>query len=438
MPKLNNRLPKYRLHRRSGQAIVTIGGKDHYLGLHGADDSKAQYDRLIAQWLSDGRRTCEPVQPQVDLSINRLILAFWEHAQTYYRKPDGTLTSEVDNFRQVLRLLRRSHGTSSAASFGPLALKAVRTQMIALGWCRKSINKQISRIKLTFRWAVENELVPPSIHHALLAVRGLSRGRTNARESLPVRPVPDEQIAAIEPFVSRQVWALIQLQLLTGARAGELVRLRGVDLRTGDNIWMVEPDDHKTAHLGQSKRIYVGPQAQAIIQEFLKDRPLAACLFSPAEAEEERRAKIRALRKTPDGYGNRPGTNRRENPRRKPDQYYTVNSYRHAIERACDEAFPPPAHLARLRIKSAHGSRWDRGSEWKARLGTALLAELKAWRVAHRWHPHQLRHNAATHLRKEFGIEVARIILGHRSASVTEIYAELDDAKAKKVMRRIG
>jgi integrase len=32
-----------------------------------------------------------------------------------------------------------------------------------------------------------------------------------------------------------------------------------------------------------------------------------------------------------------------------------------------------------------------------------------------------IRHNAATHLRKEFGIEVARIILGHRSASVTEI-----------------
>jgi integrase len=60
------------------------------------------------------------------------------------------------------------------------------------------------------------------------------------------------------------------------------------------------------------------------------------------------------------------------------------------------------------------------------------------WRRLHRWHPHQLRHNAATHLRKEFGIEVARIILGHRSASMTEIYAELDDEKAKRVIQRIG
>jgi hypothetical protein len=34
-------------------------------------------------------------------------------------------------------------------------------------------------------------------------------------------------------------------------------------------------------------------------------------------------------------------------------------------------------------------------------------------------------------------IEVAWIIRGHRSDSVTKIYAELDDEKAKEVMQRI-
>jgi integrase len=49
-----------------------------------------------------------------------------------------------------------------------------------------------------------------------------------------------------------------------------------------------------------------------------------------------------------------------------------------------------------------------------------------------------LRHTAATNLRKEFGIEVARVILGHASPAVTEIYAEADREKAIGAMRRIG
>ena len=52
--------------------------------------------------------------------------------------------------------------------------------------------------------------------------------------------------------------------------------------------------------------------------------------------------------------------------------------------------------------------------------------------------PHQLRHNAATELRKEFGIEAARIILGHRSAAITEVYAERDEQEAIEAMAQVG
>ncbi len=54
------------------------------------------------------------------------------------------------------------------------------------------------------------------------------------------------------------------------------------------------------------------------------------------------------------------------------------------------------------------------------------------------WHPHQLRHNAATALRREHGIETARIILGHRSPAITEVYAEVDHARAISVMAEVG
>jgi integrase len=50
---------------------------------------------------------------------------------------------------------------------------------------------------------------------------------------------------------------------------------------------------------------------------------------------------------------------------------------------------------------------------------------------------YQLRHNAATEIRRQFGIEAARIILGHRSPLVTEIYAEADKTRAMEVIQRI-
>ena len=56
MPKLNGRVPRYRRHKRSGQAIVTLNGRDHYLGPHGSQTSVSEYDRLVAEWLASGRR----------------------------------------------------------------------------------------------------------------------------------------------------------------------------------------------------------------------------------------------------------------------------------------------------------------------------------------------------------------------------------------------
>jgi hypothetical protein len=54
MPRLIRTLPKYRKHKASGQAVVTICGRDHYLGPHGTKASKVEYDRLIVEFLSSG------------------------------------------------------------------------------------------------------------------------------------------------------------------------------------------------------------------------------------------------------------------------------------------------------------------------------------------------------------------------------------------------
>jgi integrase len=137
---------------------------------------------------------------------------------------------EPTNIRLAVRPILRLYGHSQAGDFGPLALKAVRQAMIEAGICRLEVNRRIGRIGRAFKWAVENELVPPSVHHGLKAVAWLRRGRSEARESFPVRPVPEAFVDAIRGHVARQVWAMIELQRLTGMRPGEVCRMRTCDL----------------------------------------------------------------------------------------------------------------------------------------------------------------------------------------------------------------
>jgi len=120
MPARN---PSYRLHKPSRQAVVTLAGNDHYLGPHGSPESRQAYERLVAEWLASRQRPPEPVAGLPDLTINELLLAYWDHARSYYVK-DGKPTSEPDTIRQALRPVRELYGDTQARDFGPLALKA--------------------------------------------------------------------------------------------------------------------------------------------------------------------------------------------------------------------------------------------------------------------------------------------------------------------------
>lgn len=88
MPYSKNHLPKYRKHRASGQAVVTLNGKDFYLGPHGTKASKLEYDRLIGEWLQNGR---SPVLSSTDeLTVIELCALYWQFAREDYTK-DGQM-----------------------------------------------------------------------------------------------------------------------------------------------------------------------------------------------------------------------------------------------------------------------------------------------------------------------------------------------------------
>jgi integrase len=308
MPKLNGRPPKYRHHKSTKRGYVEFQGRPIYLGRFNTPASWERYHRIIHEWLASGRI----VQPEQivglasathGVQVRGLILAFWRHAKIYYRKPDGTPTSELNTQKQALRVLRRLYGRTPAADFGPKRLKAVREAMIAKGWSRPHINKQISRIKSMFRWAVENELVPAGAHQALLAVKHLRKGRCgDVLEPKPVEPVGDEHVACVLPYLPAAVAAMVRFQLVTGMRPQEVVNIRGCEIDRSNQVWLYRPAHHKTAHHGKSRDIYLGAQAQEILRPYLKLDPTAH-LFSPAESERGRNNSRHGARETPANQG---------------------------------------------------------------------------------------------------------------------------------------
>ena len=247
---------------------------------------------------------------QSDLTIAELILAFWCHVQSYYTK-DGKPTSEVDTIRQALRPVRELYGHTAASNFGPLALKACQDAMIAKGWARTYINRQLNRVRRMFAWAVSREFLPATVHQALVTVPGLRKGRSAAKEKPPVTPVLDDMVDKTLEHLLPTVAAMVRVQRLSGMRPQEVVGLRAVDIDMADPAcWTYRPNRHKTEHHGLERVIFLGPRAQAILRPLLP-LDVSGYLFSPKQSVIERNSERRAKRKMP-AMGIPPGTPSRE------------------------------------------------------------------------------------------------------------------------------
>ena len=93
MPAKRIKAPSYRRHKASGQAVVTLDGKDFYLGPHGTKASHTEYDRVVAEWLANGRQLPRSGGGPTDVTINELVAAYWQFARGYYVK-NGRPTDE--------------------------------------------------------------------------------------------------------------------------------------------------------------------------------------------------------------------------------------------------------------------------------------------------------------------------------------------------------
>lgn len=368
---------------------MKVNGRQVYLGIWGSEDSHRAYQQVLTDWRAGKPGPVSLREPEAP-TVAMVADAFTAAAESGQR-PTGP--SELKNFRPVTKILKEEFGPRQAATFDADCLDTLRQAMRAKGWCARYASRQCIRVRTVWRWAERKKMVPRGAWEHLRTLQ-LGGGRTDDE----VAPVPEGDLAATLETLRRIPRAMVEMQLHTGARPGEIMGLtpamvhragkfelrRGVPIVLG-KIWIADlAFKHKTGWRGTRKILFLGPRAQAVLKPFL-DRPADKPCFSPQEAAAE--------------FLESMGRRKRRSRRRAPGLQYSRWSYAGSIERACKRAKVTP------------------------------------------WAPNQLRHNAATRLVEEFGEagwEIARVVLGHRHVSTTRIYAADSIKRATEAMERAG
>lgn len=383
--------PVLRRHKPSGRAYAIIDGKRRYFGKWTVDGPEPAAVEAYARTIAERAVHGDAPADSSDMTVAEIAASFMTWAEAYYS------AGERDRVRLVLCDLASLYGSIPASDFGPKALIALREVWVRRGYTRPTCNAYSGMIRRVFKWAGERELVSGSILHNLQCVSGPRKGRTAAPEREPVRPVAMAHVKATLDELGDVVADMVRVQLLSGCRPAEVCELRRCDFDTSGDVWTATIPRHKGAWRGNLRSIYFGPEAIRVLRSYLVRVEAEGYLFDPRHAIAVEAAKAPTHRR-PDAPPNLRQTDRTVRPK------YDTNSYRRAISRAVD----------RVNAQRPAGERIPR------------------------WSPNQLRHARATELRKTFGIEAARLILGHSEVETTQIYAEADHEKALDIMRRIG
>jgi integrase len=454
-PKGTTKQPSYRLHRASGRAVTTIDGKDHYLGAYESAASRSAYDRLMAEWYARGRQG--PSAAGETCTIAQLAAGYLEAHKAAWK---GGKCGYTHN---AMGWLVKHYGPTKATEFSSFQLKAIRKLMCAakskgkgrqnLPISRNYINGMICRIQSIFSWGCEMLMVPSSVSANLNAVEPLPRGHAEAVDHPWVMPVDQCHIDAVIEVASPVIRAMILLQLYSGARPGELRIMRTADIDTTGATWRYQPAQHKTQRYGKTRTVFFGPRSQDILRPFLRAE-LNRAIFSPRDAVSCGsllvKRKVPTYRKVTyrntacvmiDGKTHYLGRYGSEESRQKYSEL--INAMRNRPADQITRFSRRPAAAVKEIFSAA------------SYLGAVVLCCDKADRLAHarrpevpadvriipRWHPYQLRHNAATCIAEEFGEDVARAVCGHSSVRTTHIYIDkqrLDEKKASSAMASMG
>lgn len=404
------------LSTKDGYAFAKFNGRKINFGRIDHPDTARRFDAFKGRWLENGRElTDDMLGPRAErpgaVTLDELAEMFLAHLK--HRYPAEWQRNNLDRIEKALAPARKLFGPEPAENFKPKKLTEVRKAIINAGrLSREEINRRMTEIRRFIRWGVAQELLPGDRAEALKAVEPLRKDDYGVREGRKVRAVARDVVDATLPYLTKPLVALVELMWWCGARPSELFGLRPCDIdRSNAKLWVVRLEKHKTAWRGKQRELWFVPQAQAVLEPFLL-RPATRALFRPEESAADAERRKRERRETPlyDSHLARLECERaeraREGRQRELGEMYDARTFNRAIARA---------------IAAANRDRAEQGVQ----------------PLPH-WHPYMLRHSAGTRIRRDHGLDIARLVLGHEKLSQTEDYAEIDIERARKVMEAAG
>ncbi len=379
------------MRNRDGRAVVTLrdsvtGARREYaLGKYGSPDAEAKYFALMTRYSAMGRRL--PMDSTEGMSVAQLIDGYWTQAKPKYQD------KHLATIKSALKLLNRHYGEIDADAFGPLRLQELRQIMVVDGldgrpWSRGYINAQINRIRAVFAWGVSMQIVRPDTLTALKTVGPLKPGQTTAHETEPVGSADLELVEGSIPFMPAQIRTAVEIQLVSGARPGEVVRIKEAWItKHSDDLWIFTIPKGEAKVRTKPRPIPLGPRAIKAIKPFM-DRDPDRFMLSPAESLEDSMGYVRS-------------------GKRAPRERYDSQTYREAIHRACDKAFPVPDSCD----------------------------DPKSWIKRHRWNPNELRHWALSEIEFATDDKSAATVAGHSGHKITnEVYIHRAARSLQKIV----
>lgn len=355
-------------------------------------------------WRKLSKETAAEKMPERH-TVDSLCAAYSVAAHIYYRNRAGKETSEANNVEWGLMLYRKMYGDRTISSLTHADLVAVRKAAVAEGYARTTVNKVVSIWKRMMTWALDEGMIAAREKAELSQVSPLKAFRSEARETEPVTAAKHYAVKAVCTLLPQNLADMIRVQELTGMRPGEVAGLKWEDVEKRPDVWLFRPEEHKNSYRGLPRVIVIGPMAQRILAKY---EGVDGLLFSPKKAMEERYIQMREARKSPVP----PSQRDRSCPeaQRKPSDSWQTSAYGKAVRTACE--------LAKQK---------------------GMIAEEDFFA------PNMLRHACATRIRRWFGANYARTVLGHSlgSARITDRYSwESVEAEfirtAVPVMRRMG
>jgi len=265
------RLPMYRHHKARNLAKVCIDGREFYLGEYNSPESLRKYDRLVGDYLA-GREIS--ADHGGEMTVEQLAVRYLSWTEGRYREATRHVV------RSTVSALREEFGRFRVSAFDAPSLIRLQDLLIERKLSRKYLNEVVNQVKRLFRWALVRKYVAADQVLELTSVENLKRGRSQAQERGPVRPVSDEVIEQTLPYLPCAVADLVRFQRLTACRPGEARTLRPCDLDRSGEIWVYRPAHHKTEHFDKIREIPIGPRARELLLPRLLRPDDAFCFAS--------------------------------------------------------------------------------------------------------------------------------------------------------------